>query len=84
MTSVIYSTKPTEFADNNFRSDGNGINFSYRPEHTLGKGEIPRSERFHLSRSVFQRLTLQTLENWGLFVKGLIATSNLELLRVRC
>ena len=47
------SSKLKEFADDNFRSDGNGINFYYRPENTVGKGEIPRYERFHLFRSVF-------------------------------
>ena len=40
-TNVIDSTKPTEFADDNFRSDGNGIN-SYRQENSVGKREIPR------------------------------------------
>ena len=58
---IMDSTKLTEFAADNFRSDGNGINFSYRPEHTVGKGEVPRQERFHLSRNIFQRLKLQTL-----------------------
>ena len=40
----------------------------------MGKGQIPCEERFHLSHSVFQRLILQTLENLGLFWKGLVAT----------
>ena len=42
LVKILDSSKLKEFADDNFRSDGNGINFSYRPENTVGKGEIPR------------------------------------------
>ena len=42
LVKILDSSKLKEFVDDNFRSDGNGINFSYRPENTMGKGEIPR------------------------------------------
>ena len=43
---ILDSSK--EFADDNFKFDGNGVKFSKRIESTVGKGEIACSEQFLL------------------------------------
>ena len=60
---TLDSSKLKEFADDNFNFDENSRKFSKRVENTVGKGEI--------SRSVFNRLVLQTRKKQGLFGKGL-------------
>ena len=61
-----------EFADNNFKFDGNARKFFKWLENTVGKGEIDRYEQFHLFPQCFRRVVLQTRKNQGLFGKGLI------------
>ena len=60
---ILDSSNLKEFADNNFKLNENGRNFSKPVENTVGKGEI--------AHCVFQRLVLQTCKNQGLFGKGL-------------
>ena len=45
---ILDSSKMKEFADNNFKFDGNGREFSKRVENTVGKGEIAHFEQFLL------------------------------------
>ena len=45
---ILDSSKLKEFADNNFKFDGNGRKFSKRVGNTEGKGEIARYEQFLL------------------------------------
>ena len=70
--------KGKETADNNFKFDENGREFSKRVENTLRKGEIACYEQFLLfvtsnfsfSHSVFEKkkkIVLQTRKNKGLF-----------------
>ena len=49
------SSKLKEFADNNFRFDGNGRKLSKRVENTVGKVEIARYEQFLLCPQCFQK-----------------------------
>ena len=42
----LYQLK--EFADDDFKFDGNGRTFSKQVENTVGKGEIARYEQFLL------------------------------------
>ena len=51
----FYSSKPKEFADNNFKFDENDRKLSKRVENTVGKGEIARHEQFLLFPQCFQR-----------------------------
>ena len=44
-----------EFADDNFKMDENGRNFSKRVENTLVKREIGRNEHFLLFQQCFQK-----------------------------
>ena len=46
---ILHSSKLKEFADNNFKFDENGREFSKRVENTMGKGEIACNEKFLLS-----------------------------------
>ena len=64
------SSKPKEFAENNFKFDENDGKFSKRVENTDGKGEIACYELFLLFPQCSQKFVLQTLENKGLFGKG--------------
>ena len=57
-----------EFADGNFKFDGNRGKFSERVENTQGKGKIAHNEQCY---SVYKRLELQARKNQGLFGKGL-------------
>ena len=41
-------SKPTEFADDNFEFDENGIKFYKKVENTVGKGKIDRYKQFLL------------------------------------
>ena len=43
------SSKLTEFADDNFKFDESGRQFSKRVQNTIGKGEIAGCEQFLLS-----------------------------------
>ena len=47
--------KLKEFADDNFKFDENGTQFSNRVENTAGKGEIARYEQFFLFPQCFQK-----------------------------
>ena len=49
------SSKLKEFADDNFKSDGNGRKLSKLVENTVGKGEIARYEQFLLFPHCFQK-----------------------------
>ena len=53
----------TEFADNNFKFDENGRQFSEGVENTLEKGEIAVTSNFSFSHSDFKRLVLQMHKN---------------------
>ena len=44
-----------DFADNNFKFDGNGRKLSKLVENTVGKGEIARHEQFLLFPQYFQK-----------------------------
>ena len=54
-TTNLDSSKLKEFADNNFKFDGNGRKLSKRVENTVGKGEIARYEQFLLFPQCFQK-----------------------------
>ena len=49
------SSKPTEFAEDNFKFDENNRKFSKWVENTLGKGEIAHYEQFLLFPQCFQK-----------------------------
>ena len=49
------SSKPKEFAVDNFKFNENGGKFSKRLENTVGKGEIARFEQFLLFPWCFQK-----------------------------
>ena len=50
----FYSSKLTEFADDNFEFDETGRKFFKRVENTVGKGEIARYKQFLLFLKCFQ------------------------------
>ena len=52
---ILGSSKLKEFADNNFKADENGRNFSKWVENTVGKGEIAHYEQFLLFPQCFQK-----------------------------
>ena len=52
---ILDSSKLKEVANNNFRFDENGRNFSKWIENTVGKGEIACYEQFLLSPQCFQK-----------------------------
>ena len=52
---ILDSSKLKAVADDNFEFDGNGRNFSYRVENTVGKGEIAHYEQFLLFPQCFQK-----------------------------
>ena len=66
---ILDSSKLKKFADDNFKFDENGRNFSKTVENTTGNGEIARYEQFSFSHSVFKNYVLQTRKNKGLFGK---------------
>ena len=47
-----------EFADDNFKFDKHGKNFSKRVENTVGKGEIAHYEQFLLFPRCFKRTSI--------------------------
>ena len=51
---ILDSSKLKEFADDNFKFDGNGRKLSKRVENTAGKGEIALYEQFLLFPQCFQ------------------------------
>ena len=55
MTSVIDSTKPTEFADDNFMFFLNGGKLVKKVKNTVEKGAIARCEQFLLFPQCFQK-----------------------------
>ena len=48
-------SKLKEFADDNFKFNQNGTEFSKWLENTVGKGEIARNEQFLLFPQCFQK-----------------------------
>ena len=50
----FYSSKPKEFAYDNFKFDENGRKFSRQVENTVGNREIARYEQFLLFPQCFQ------------------------------
>ena len=52
---ILDSSKPKEFADDNFKFDENGRKLSKRVENPVGKGEIARNEQFLLFPQCFQK-----------------------------
>ena len=68
---ILDSFKLRETADDNFKFDEIGRQFSKWVENTVAKGEIARYEQFLLFLSVFKRLVLHTHKSLGLFGKGL-------------
>ena len=83
-TTKLHSSKLTELADHNFKSDINGRKFSKWVENNVGKEKLLVTWNFSFSRSilqtsmsnfsfsdsVFESLVLQTCKNQGLFGKG--------------
>ena len=63
---ILHSSKLKEFADDNFKFDKSGGKFSKRVENTVGKGEIPRLERFLLFPQYFQMAFSQDTYKPGL------------------
>ena len=61
---ILDSFKLKEFADDNFKLDGNGRKLSKRVENTVGKGGIARY-------SVFKRLVSQGHQKVSLYGNGL-------------
>ena len=54
-TTILDSSKPKEFEDDNFKFDENGRKLPKRVENTVGKGEIARYEQFLLFPQCFQK-----------------------------
>ena len=52
---TLDSFKLKEVADDNFKTDINGIKFSEGVENTVGKGEIAHYEQFLLFPQCFQK-----------------------------
>ena len=59
---ILDSSKPKEFADDNFKFDENGIEISKWVENTVGKGEIARYGLISPFPKVFSK---------GLFTRGI-------------
>ena len=68
---ILDSSKLKEFADDNFRFDGNVRKLSKRVENTVGKEEIARYEQFLLLSQCFQKTRRADMWNQGLFGKRL-------------
>ena len=62
---ILDSSKPKEFADDNFKFDENVRKFSKQVENTVGKGEIARYEQFSFSHRVFKILVMETHKKPG-------------------
>ena len=52
---ILDSSKLKEFADDNFKIDENGRQFSKRVENNVGNGEIARYEQFLLFPHCFPK-----------------------------
>ena len=52
---ILDTSKLNEFADDDFKLDENGRNFSKWVVNTVGKGEIARYEQFLLSPQCFEK-----------------------------
>ena len=52
---ILDSSKLKEFADNNFKFDGNGRKLSKQVENIVGKGEIAHYEQFLIFPQCFQK-----------------------------
>ena len=52
---ILDSSKPKEFADDNFKFDEDGRKFFKQIESTVGKGEIARYEQFLPFPQCFQK-----------------------------
>ena len=52
---ILDSSKLKEFADDNFKFDGNGTKLSKEVENTVEKGEIARYEQYLLFPQCFQK-----------------------------
>ena len=63
MAIVIDSTKPTEFADNNFMVFLNGGKFVKQVENTVEKEKLLVTSNFFFFHGVFKRLEQQTRKN---------------------
>ena len=63
---TLNSSKLKEFADDNFKFDENGGEFSKRVENTVGKGEIAHYEQFLLFPQCFQKTCTADLQKPGL------------------
>ena len=60
---ILGSTKLTEFADNNSKSDEDGRNFYKRVKTLWEKDKLLVTSNFSFSHSVFKRLVLQICKN---------------------
>ena len=54
-TTILQSSKLKEFADDNFKLDGNSRKLSKQVENTVGKGVIAHYEQFLLFPQCFQK-----------------------------
>ena len=68
---ILDWSKLKQFADNNFKFDENGRQFSKQVENTVGKGGIAGNEQFLLFPKCFQKTCTETRKNQGLFWKRL-------------
>ena len=57
---ILDSSKPRQFADDNFAFHKNGGKFSKRVENTVGKGEIARCEQFLFPQCFLKTCTADT------------------------
>ena len=57
---ILHSSKLKEFADDNFKLDDDGREFSKQVENTAGKGEIAHNEQFPLFPQCFFQKTCTT------------------------
>ena len=63
---ILDFSKLNEFADVNFKFDGNGRTFSRWVENTVGKGEIAPNEQFLLFPLCFQKTSSADMYKPGL------------------
>ena len=68
---ILDSSKLKEFAENNFKFDGNGGKFIKGLKRLWEKEKLLVTSNISFSHIVFNRLVLQTRKNQGLFGKGL-------------
>ena len=67
---VLDAPKLKEFADDNFKFDGNSRNLTKPVENTVGKGEIVGHEQFLLFPQCFETLVSHTRKTKACFGKG--------------